>query len=83
MATNRLIGGLFCFEVLEGLSDYVDGELDADLRRRVEAHLEGCDECARFGDEFSTIVAALRERLRGKADVSDEVARRLEAALRK
>jgi len=82
MARNRVVGELSCFEVLARLSDYLDGELDEAARRQVEVHLQGCEECTRFGGEFGEVVAALRQRLGGEADVPEAVARRLEDALR-
>jgi anti-sigma factor RsiW len=83
MATNRLVGGLRCFDVLDRLSDYLDGELEEAERLQVEAHLAGCDECTRFGGEFGAIITALRERLGVASDVPDEVAQRLDDSLRK
>lgn len=83
MATNRLVGGLYCFDVLDRLSDYLDGELGAEARQDIEAHLSGCDECTRFGGEFGAVITALRERLGVGADVPAEVARRLDDSLRK
>lgn len=59
---QRRVGGLWCGEVLERLSDYVDDELPADASAAMEAHLEGCANCARFGASFSGVVAALRDR---------------------
>lgn len=83
MATNRLVGALHCFDVLDRLSDYLDGELSEEERRQVEVHLAGCDECTRFGGEFGAVVTALRERLGAASDVPSEVARRLDESLRK
>lgn len=83
MATNRLVGAFHCFDVLDRLSDYLDGELSEEERRQVEAHLAGCDECTRFGGEFGAVVTALRERLGVASDVPSEVARRLDDSLRK
>lgn len=83
MATNRLVGALHCFDVLDRLSDYLDGELSEEERRQVEVHLAGCDECTRFGGEFGAVVTALRERLGVASDVPSEVARRLDESLRK
>ena len=62
MSENRNVGGLFCFEVLAQLSDYVDGELPAAGKAKIEAHLAGCDACTRFGGEFGAVVKALREK---------------------
>ena len=60
---ERLVAGLRCGQVLERLSDYVDGDVDAATRAGIEAHLAGCDWCARFGGEFSGVVIALRAEL--------------------
>lgn len=67
-AAERTVAGLACSQVLERLSDYVDGELAADARAQVEAHLHGCDACTRFGGEFGALVKALRSRLGAAAD---------------
>jgi anti-sigma factor (TIGR02949 family) len=34
-----------CKELLDHISDYVDGELEATLCAELEAHLEGCYNC--------------------------------------
>jgi anti-sigma factor RsiW len=41
-----------CREVVELLSSYLDGELPASLRARVEAHLAACDGCTMVVDEL-------------------------------
>lgn len=48
---------LACREVVELLSDYLDGALDDDLRRAVESHLSACEGCDRA-------LAQLRETIR-------------------
>jgi anti-sigma factor RsiW len=48
---------LTCREVVELLSDYLDGELPEAERVRVDEHLAGCDGCTMVLDE-------LRETLR-------------------
>lgn len=63
MSEEKIVGGLGCFEVLELLSDYLDGELAPEHQTKVDAHLAGCDACTRFGGEFGTVVRALRTRL--------------------
>ncbi|MBK7861282.1 MAG: sigma-70 family RNA polymerase sigma factor [Archangiaceae bacterium] len=57
---EREAGGLRCGQVLGVLSDYVEGTLDAPTRAKVDAHLAGCDVCARFGGRFSQVVTSLR-----------------------
>jgi anti-sigma factor RsiW len=63
MKGERVVGGLSCGQVLERLSDYLDAELAPDARAADEAHLRGCDGCARFGGELRATVRALRDHL--------------------
>jgi anti-sigma factor RsiW len=83
MKGERTVGGLRCSEVLEGLSAYLDGELAAAQRAAVEAHVRGCELCARFGGAFSAAITGLRSQLADADDVPDEVARRLAESLRR
>ena len=46
-----------CQEVVELISDYLEGALPARDRRRLEAHLAGCPHCSAF-------LAQMRETLR-------------------
>lgn len=62
-ATPRLVGGLWCQEVLAHLPDMVSGEAVPAVQAQVQAHLAQCDQCARFGGEYAATVAAL---LRGR-----------------
>ena len=34
-----------CQDVFRRISDYLDGDIDADLRRAIEAHACGCHHC--------------------------------------
>lgn len=63
MKNERTVAGLRCSQVLERLSDYLDDELDPKERAAIEAHVTGCDTCARFGGAMAEVVRALRERL--------------------
>ena len=56
--------GLTCREVLDLFTDYLDGALAPVVRARVVAHLDGCDACRRYLDQFTASIdmtAALRE----------------------
>jgi anti-sigma factor RsiW len=52
--------GLLCVEVVELVSDYLDGELDAETARRVEEHLALCPHCAVYVEQVRDTVRALR-----------------------
>lgn len=79
---ERVVGGLSCGQVLAWLSDYLDDDLEAGARAQVEAHLRGCDGCARFGGEFSATIRALREQLTtSAAGLPASVRARLHAAM--
>jgi anti-sigma factor RsiW len=78
---EKVVGGLSCSDVLARLSDYMDGELPAAERARVEEHLRGCDGCARFGGELSATVRALRAHLARPAEVPRDIADRLRRTL--
>lgn len=75
---NRVVAGIRCIEVLELLSDYLDGDASMEQRHRIEAHLRGCDQCERFGGQVSSIVRSLRERLREPEPLGEGVTRRLQ-----
>lgn len=60
---QRECGGLACGEVLAVLGSYVDGDLPASERARVDAHLRGCTVCERFGGRYASVVEAARSRL--------------------
>jgi len=60
---NKVVAGIRCIEVLELLSDYLDGDVSQEVKERIEAHLRGCDQCERFGGQVSSIVKSLREQL--------------------
>jgi anti-sigma factor (TIGR02949 family) len=52
---------MVCQELVEVLTEYLDGTLGAHDRARLEAHLAVCDDCQAYLDEFkATIVLADR-----------------------
>lgn len=55
--TGRSAPGLTCREVVELVTDYLDGALDTDQRRRFEDHLRGCDPCVEHLDQVRTTIA--------------------------
>ncbi len=63
------------------LSDYLDGELDADRRAALEAHLAKCDACRSALGDLRTIVADARALESGEpqVDLWPGIAARIEA----
>jgi anti-sigma factor RsiW len=78
---EREVAGLRCGEVLACLSDYLDDDLPPGERLQVEAHVRGCDGCARFGGRFAALVTRLRAQLANPGPITPEVADRLAARL--
>ena len=78
MAHDRVVAGLRCLEVLDELSAYIDEEVTP---QQIEAHLAGCDWCARFGGDVAGTVAEIRRTLAPADRTPEDVVRRLDAAL--
>jgi anti-sigma factor RsiW len=51
--------GLKCREVVELVSDYLEGELDRETSRQVEAHLALCPPCAVYVEQVMDTVRRL------------------------
>ena len=81
MAVEREVAGVRCGEVLADLSEYLDGELPAERRAQLEAHLRGCTVCERFGGSFSTAIQALRQEETLEASEASNVLSRLRSRL--
>jgi anti-sigma factor RsiW len=72
--------GLPCIEVVELVSDYLEGTLDAETERRVAEHLALCPPCVTYVEQVRGTVAALGQL---PADsLSPESMAELEAAFR-
>jgi anti-sigma factor RsiW len=69
-----------CAELVEVITDYLEGKLPARDRRRLEAHLGGCDGCDAYLEQLRTTIS-LTGRLR-EEDVPPELEARLLAAFR-
>jgi anti-sigma factor RsiW len=55
-ASGRSPDDLQCVELVDGLTEYLDGEVDEAQRRRVERHLETCEGCRAALDQFQTVI---------------------------
>jgi len=69
-----------CREVVELVSDYLDGSLPRRDRRRFESHVSGCDACTAYLRQMRETVR-LSGRLR-EDDVPEPVRRELVAEFR-
>jgi anti-sigma factor RsiW len=48
---------MVCQELVEVLTAYLDGTLDAHHRARLEAHLAICEDCEAFVEQFRATIA--------------------------
>jgi anti-sigma factor RsiW len=48
--------GLTCQEVVELVTEYLDGAMDPRRRARFEAHLTACDGCSAYLEQFRTTI---------------------------
>ncbi len=56
---STLPGGMDCHEVGALLQHYLDGHIDAERARRIEAHLKECRRCGMEADTYERIKASL------------------------
>ena len=69
-----------CIDVVQLLSDYIEGRLTREMTSRVEEHLKTCDGCQRYLDQLRTTIEVgglLREE-----DIDPETRAELLAAFR-
>jgi len=69
-----------CKELLEVLSDFVDGELEESLCADIEEHLEGCEPCRVVVDTTKKTITLFKENL--PYEIPLEVQDRLQRVLR-
>ena len=72
-----------CIEVWRELSNYIDGDVDPELRRRMEVHFQGCEHCSAILDGSKNVVRLVGD---GKtfdlpAGFSDRLRKRLQKEL--
>ena len=58
--------GLTCIELVELVSDYLEGNLDEDESARVARHLAACDGCTAYVDQMRVTITVV-----GRVDVDD------------
>jgi anti-sigma factor (TIGR02949 family) len=47
---------LACIDLVNSVTEYLDGRLDQGQRERIERHLEVCDGCRAALDQFQTVI---------------------------
>jgi len=50
-----------CHDLLDGLSDYLDGEASAELCAQIRRHMAGCDKCRVVVDTLGKTVKLYRQ----------------------
>lgn len=74
---------LCCREVLQHISAYLDGELTAADRRRLEAHLARCRRCRRCRGDLVALVRGCHDLLADAPPLADGLRSRVLARLRR
>lgn len=59
MSSHGRSDEMACRELVEVLSDYLEGNLAEQDRRRLEAHLEICPYCVDYVEQFRRTIAAM------------------------
>lgn len=68
-----------CTEVMEQLSEYLDADVRAELRKAVDEHLHACHDCSYYVDTVRKTVVLYQAELR--IEVPMKATARLHAAL--
>jgi anti-sigma factor RsiW len=72
---------LNCQDVIQELSNFIDGELDAASKQDIEGHLKGCGECQLVVDQTKKTVRLFCDS--EPIELPGEVRNRLHEALRR
>jgi len=59
MPEEKIIVEISCFEVWRQISDYVDADVEPDLRERLELHFGRCKDCKAILDGTRNVVALI------------------------
>ena len=74
---------LTCEELIDFLSAYLDGELDADVRERFDAHLAICPACVAYLESYRATVRFASATRDSESDVPEELVRAVLASRRR
>jgi anti-sigma factor RsiW len=67
---------LSCKELVELVTDYLEGELDRDRLEALDAHLAVCEHCGRYVRQMRMTIGALRQ-LAGDDELPSDARERL------
>jgi len=73
---------LNCDQLVELVTDYLDGALDEETERRVADHLVGCDGCTTYVQQIRRTITTLGSAPPADVELSDEARDALLAAFR-
>lgn len=59
LMTTPDLGGLTCKEMVELVTDYLEGALPPELRVRFDQHLTGCDPCIVYIEQMRQTIATV------------------------
>lgn len=79
MAEEKMIVEISCFEAWKQISDYVDNDVEPELRARLEFHFVRCKDCRAILDGMRNVVALVGDDQ--AFDIPEAVSRRLSADL--
>ena len=79
MPDERIIVEISCFEVWRQISDYVDDDVDSEMKARLELHFENCKHCKAILDGTRNVVALVGDEQTFAFD--DAVSDRITSAL--
>ena len=65
-----------CHDLLNSLSEYIDGALEQQLCAEIERHLQGCDNCRVVVDSLRKTISLYQEN-KPSAAIPDDVRERL------
>jgi hypothetical protein len=79
MPDERIIVEISCVEVWRQISDYVDDDVDPEMKARLEFHFERCEHCQAILDGTRNVVALVGDEQTFAFD--DTVSDRITSAL--
>jgi anti-sigma factor RsiW len=70
-------GGYSCFDTEHLLFEYVEEELPADVRAKLDKHIADCPPCIEYVNGYRRTIQAMRQHALPPTEMPDELRRRL------